>query len=128
MTMNVPGAPTRKPRYGTIKIIIGSNHVIKGPDGIKRQYTTRDKSRFPKVKCVAVCLKCAKTFESEEDLLASHPDERVLRKQEEAHAYGFWSDEPLEPVEKTDNKVDKLEKADKKLNPVKVVGLLSDLE
>jgi hypothetical protein len=104
---------TPKKRFGLMKIQIDSNHIIKGPDGINRQFKTRDLTRNNKAKYVAVCLACKKTWENEEELMAAHPDERILRKQEEAHPYGFWSDEPLEKGNK---------------DPAKVVGLLSDLE
>lgn len=104
---------TKKKRFGLMKIRIESNHIIKGPDGVNRQFKTKDRTRHPKAAVVAVCLACKKTWETEEELLAAHSDERILRKQEEAHPYGFWCAEPLEKGNK---------------DPGKVLGLLSDEE
>lgn len=121
MTMNMPVTPTKKPRYGTFKIKIGSNHIIKTQDGIQRQFKVRDKSRHPKANVVCVCLYCKKTFADEETLLSEHPENRILEKQEEAHVYGWWSDDPIEPS--TDEKQNKLA-----VKSGKVLGLLSDEE
>lgn len=115
MTMSVP-TPAKKVRFGTMKVRINSNHIIKGPDGIKRQFQTLDKSRYPKAVCSCVCLKCNKSYEDEETLLADHPDNRTLTKNEEAHLYGWWCNEPANPDAKG------------KLDPAKVLGLLSDEE
>ena len=109
--MNTATSNAKKVRFGTFKIRIGSNHVIKGPDGIKRQFTTLDISRHPEVKTIAVCLKCGEKYETEEALLAAHPENRVLAKNEESHPYGWWSDDVKEGGKKKD-----------------VIGLLSDEE
>lgn len=120
MNMGAQQQQTRKVRFGTMKIRIGSDHIIKGPDGIARQFKTLDKSRHPKAKMVCVCLKCNKQFDTEEDLLANHPDERILQKQEEAHPYGWWSNDPVNPDDKPSK--------DGKIDPTKVLGLLSDVD
>lgn len=108
-----PVKPERKKRLGLMKIRIDSNHIVRGPDGVNRQFKVLDITRMPKIKHVAVCLMCKKTWDSEEELVAAHPDNRIMYKQEEIHPYGFWSDEPVEKGNK---------------DPGKVVGLLSDEE
>ena len=71
--------------------------MIKNADGIIRQYTVQDLSRHVtaegKEPPVCVCLYCKKTFANEQELLVSHPEERVLRKQEESHIFGWWLEE-----------------------------------
>ena len=111
--MNVPVQQTKKPRYGLMMARIGSNHNIKLADGIVRSYKVKDKTRHPKVKCVALCLGCNKKHATLEELIADHPDEVILRRQEEKHVYAFWSDDPIDAKDK---------------DPAKVVGLLSTEE
>lgn len=115
---NMPAPPLkqeRKPRYGTIKVKIDSNHIIKGPDGVNRQYKVKDISRHPGVKTACICLKCGKAWPTESEMKADHADEQILVRQSEAHIYGWWSEDPAEPT------------ADKKPKDLaKVIGLLSD--
>lgn len=116
---NAPLKSVRQKRFGLMKIKIDSNHVIKGPDGINRQFKTKDITRHPKLKTTVVCLACKKTWDTEEELIAAHPDERIMRKQEEPHPYGWWCDDLIVLKEK-DDKTPK--------DPAKVVGFLSDEE
>lgn len=118
--MNAPTTPSRNPRYGLMMARIGTNHVIKNSDGVVRQFKVRDKSRHPTAKCVAVCLHCNQKFQTVEDLIADHPDEAILRKQQEKHVYVFWSEDPVDKTEKSDK--------DKKLGFDKILGLLSTEE
>lgn len=106
---------TRKPRFGCVKILIDTRHNVKGPDGQIRCFQVRDKSRLSEsTKLTAVCLKCNKTYKSVDDLLRTHPSEQVMRKQEETHLYGWWSDDIADK--------------EKPESPTNVVGLVSDLE
>ncbi len=118
--MNAPPLKAGKPRYGTMKIRIGSNHVVSGPDGIKRQFQTRDISRFAsKAKYVCVCFRCNKQWENEAALLMDHPENRILEKQEEEHVYGFWS---LVYTDFTEPKKGET------IDYTRIIGLMSDEE
>jgi hypothetical protein len=114
-----------KVRFGLIKVFIGSDHVIKGPDGLNRQFKVRDKSKFPKVECQCVCLTCNKAFEDEETLLAEHPENRIMTKQQEKHVYAWWSTKPVIAAV-ADVKAEK----DKKVvvDYTNIIGLMSDEE
>ena len=128
--MNKMSAPplqaSKKRRLGLMKARIGSRHVIKGPDGVARSCTVREKIRFSKVATTCVCLSCKKTFETEEELIEAHPDTQVMRKQEESHVYAWWSVDPVVKAVEPETKDPKA-----KAPPIdwgKIVGLLSDEE
>lgn len=123
MTMQAMNQP-RGIRYGLIKIRIGSTHMVKGPDGKKRYYVVVDKSRHLSLNAVCVCFECKQTWSTEEELKAAHPEEREMRKNEEKHVYGWWSEEiDAEKPEKTNGK----KKSDGP-DPDRFIGLLSDVE
>lgn len=110
-----PVKPTKDKRYGLMKVRIGTNHVVRCADGIKRQFEVKDLSRHPKIKTIAVCFHCAKEWKNEAELVAAHPDEEIMQRQQEQHLYGLWNDEPTAPVAEG-----------QKVNLGTVVGLLSD--
>lgn len=120
-----PVSSGKQPRYGLMMARIDSNHVLRTPDGIERQYKVKNANRFPKANTVAICFFCKKQHATIEDLVADHPDEKVMRKQQERHVFALWSDDPLDGVKKEESK-------EKKEKPVidynKVVGLLSTEE
>lgn len=120
--MQRPGAAKKK-RTGLFKALIGSRHIIKGPDGKNRSFTVKEKMRHSRAKMVCVCLLCKKTWPDEAELIAAHPETTTMRKQEEAHVYAWWSEDAIVPVEV---KADKDTK--KPLDPMNIIGLLSDEE
>lgn len=81
-------------RYGLMKVAPDSTHMVKGSDGVMRQYTVKDSDRHKKAKSSWVCLRCQKTWAKEEELIAAHPEPAVLKRQQEAHPYGQWSEDP----------------------------------
>lgn len=101
----------RKKHVGLFKILVGTTHMVKGSDGVKRQFRVTDKNRGSVKDVSCVCLACNATYADEAELRAKHPEESVLRKQQEPHPFGWWSNQP---------------KAKGDADPGKVVGLLSD--
>jgi hypothetical protein len=101
-------------RLGLFKILVGSDHVIKGKDGIQRQFRAIDKTRHPRLKTGLICLHrdcIGKIHDTEEALFAAHPDDGVMVRQGEAHPYGWWNQTPA---------------VEGDTDPGKVFGLLSD--
>jgi hypothetical protein len=83
----------RRIRYGLMRILVGSTHVIVGPDGKHRQFAVLDRARHRSAKCVAVCLGCNRTWATVEELIAAHPSATEMVKSEAKHPYGWWCDE-----------------------------------
>ena len=100
-----------KARVGLMKVRINSNHIVRGADGINRQFNTKDLQLWSRAKKVLICVACKRTFATEQELLAYHQADPG-RLEREAHPYGFWSEDPIGESEK----------------PGLVVGLLSDEE
>lgn len=101
----------RKQRFGILKIFVGTTHMVKGPDGVQRQFRVGDKTRGNSKDLTCVCLKCQQTYADEATMRAAHADEHVLRKQSEAHPFGWWNNTPKTKEDK---------------DPGRVIGLLSD--
>ena len=80
-------APSKKKRFGVFKIIPGATQTLRFRDGIDRIVTTRERRECGDVKTVAVCIKCQKEWPNEKELLAAHPSDKIMQKQEEAHPY-----------------------------------------
>ncbi len=74
---------------GTHKARAGSNHVVKGKDGVGKQMPILDKTRKLGLKGTCLCLTCGLEESSEAKLLAAHPDESILRRQDECHVYAW---------------------------------------
>jgi len=98
-------------KTGLLKMKVGSNHVIKekkrGQPG--ESVTVRDRGQYPEAKMVVRCLKCRKDYKTEKEMVADHPTAAEMKEANEAHVWGFWSDEK-DPVDQ------------------RVLGLLSDVE
>lgn len=110
--MNTQSKPeTPKKRYGLMRVRVESNHVLR-IGGVRQQVRARDRSRFPDAKQVEwTCIWCRDhggrgTFKTESELVASHPSRSVMTKQEEAHVYFAWCNDP-EPseLEKLDDEI-----------------------
>ena len=104
--------PAKKKKLGLFPITIGSNHVFKNADGIRRQFRAGDIRLVEDPEAKLYCFRCKQSYASKVEMLAAHGPDSELQKQEDGHPYGYWSDKPLV-------------KGDK--NPAKVVGLLSDI-
>jgi hypothetical protein len=119
-----------------MKLRIGTNHVVRCPDKVIRQYKVRDKRLHPYAKTVAICLFCKEQWPTEQELLAAHPETNIMVKQEEPHVWGYWSDDPVNPPDKTEEKPEAKAKKpeangkadEKKFDPSNVLGFLSDEE
>jgi hypothetical protein len=91
-------------KYGCIAARIGTNHMVKlrvdwtseqgrsFRKGTNVQLTCLDITRHPeltKTKGLVTwhCVYCRQDWESKEELIAAHPDNRILAKQLETHLY-----------------------------------------
>jgi|HubBroStandDraft_1064217.scaffolds.fasta_scaffold24572_8 hypothetical protein len=91
-------------RYGCIAARIGSNHMVKlkvdwtSPQGrtirkgINVQLACEDITRHPDLTTAPGlvkwhCVYCRQDWDTKEELVASHPDNRILAKQNETHLY-----------------------------------------
>lgn len=116
--MSIPGVPsqTQRKRCGVFAARIGSDHHVKFsiaaprryrngqvnesdppiPAGMKQYVCVEDISRHPEVKGHVRwhCTYCRQDWSSKEELVAAHPDNRVLQKQEEAHMYYALAEVP----------------------------------
>lgn len=109
----------KKRRAGLMKAVIGSTHLIKGKDGKTRSFIVKEYSQYPLANVKALCLYCRKSWETAEKLMEEHPSHNVMVKQGEPHVIVLWSDDPLEAPDPNQPK-------DKKPDPNKVIGFLSD--
>lgn len=91
-SINVPVAGPKKKRYGLFKVRPGSDHVIRCPDGQARQFKVGERRHLKEgATLLCYCKYCKKDWPTEQDLLAAHPDQVVMIKQEEDHAY-VWKE------------------------------------
>ena len=132
MSMSMPGQvrPTITgsavmKKCGLLRAAIGSDHLIvvqpKDKDGkpmgpSREVYTrVRDRLYHPDAKAVLVCLheRCrGKSWKNEQAMRAEHPDQLRMEKQGEAHVYAAWSEDPVDPGDKTQGVIGLLSAAD----------------
>jgi hypothetical protein len=131
-------------KYGCIAARIGTDHMIKlrvdwtteqgrmVRKGTNVQLSCQDITRHPELtKAPGVvkwhCVYCRQDWDTKEELLASHPDNRILAKQNETHLYyatAQRSAAPGKPAKMDGNKV-----VAEAVEPTEsVVKLLSDEE
>lgn len=109
----------KQKKYGLLEVKVGSNHIVRTRDRVKRQVRVRDLGKYRDLTCVCVCLSCGKEYKDEYDLQSQHDDEHKMFLEEQVHVWGYWSEEPadrppmLEPTDthETDDKPKK-KKAD----------------
>lgn len=115
-SMQAPLAMNQK-RYGCFVARIGTDHFHKFrvpfstrfrngeatgqtvAPGIKLYSIVEDITRHPEVKdhVMWYCAYCRQEWKSKEELLAAHPDNKVLVKQQEAHLYYAVAEVPGVP-------------------------------
>jgi len=134
------------PRFGCIAARIGSDHMLKlrvditvgAPGQIPKtlrkgtsiQLGVHDLSRNPAFGREAkwYCVYCRQDWDSKEELLAAHPDNRILAKQQETHLYYAHVQRPASSGKPAKHD-DKGKEVSPAVEPVEgVVMLLSDEE
>lgn len=111
--MSMPGqaranihAPAPTKRVGLLRMPAGSDHMItvvtsEGPRGVYCRALPRD--AVPKAKTVFICLNPActgRSWPTYAAMTAAHPEPSVMAKRVEAHVYGLWSEDPVDPKNK----------------------------
>lgn len=91
-----PVSAVRQPRFGLMAALVGSDHMVKCKDGVKRQFRVVARRTHPKVKAQAHCLTCGLSADTMDELLSSHPETGIMERQQEAHVYLYRAE--------TDNK------------------------
>ncbi len=94
---------TKTPVRGITKAKHGTNHPMRGTDGVVTMVPVRDRSRYPHAKvrhiCLnAICMAAGRKWTSLESLIAEHPEQKIMARQEETHVVAMWSDDPLVAV------------------------------
>jgi hypothetical protein len=126
-------------RTGLIPMAIGAARIIRGKDGMRRQYEAREMrteiaraerdGRTLRISCV--CFECRKNYPSFEALAGDHPTTAEMKELNESHTFAYWCDDNFDPkgVENIDalkGELQALEAAHK--SAVQGIAKLSDVE
>lgn len=125
-------APPRV-KYGMLLVRVGSNHVVKCADNVRREFRVRDAARHPNANRVVVCLTCNRQYASKEELLADsdHPDYAVMAQNSSTHVWGYWSEDAADGknAERVDRKAkDKDGATVAAVDYGKIIGLMAESE
>jgi hypothetical protein len=117
MTMSMPGAqrptaitPAITRKTGLVRMQAGASFQLMirphGPDqpAVPVYATARAKADAGKVKAVHVCLHPAcsgKSWPGFSAMATQHPERNVMAKTGEVHVYGLWSEDPVDPKDKS---------------------------
>jgi hypothetical protein len=112
-----------KARRGLMKLRIGSQHMIDG-----KAVVVGNKDDYPQAKTTVRCLHCRGEWATTEEMLAAHPEHRVMEQREESHPWAWFSADPSAPPQKpakgmSEEQLAQLKAANDAIPPI---GLLSD--
>ena len=111
---------TTKHRYGMVKARLKSRHVLLCPDGTRQQFEVTELRRKLNARTICLCFDCGKKAETEDALIAAHPEQYEMAKLKEKHTYAWVH---LEDI--------KLDDKGKPIDPKAkdtVIGLLSNVD
>lgn len=124
---------TKKKRFGVFKVAVGSTHMVRQKNGKDAQFTAAERTRFPEAKTVVRCKskECrGREWPDEKSMLADHPATSVMVKQEEEHAYYWWSTDPqpekAAEVATTLSKDTPKDERERALAKIPIIGILTD--
>lgn len=112
------GTPIRvegvQPRYGCLRMVVGSSHVLpvtdakgaalkdRGGRAVTVRTTAKDRRLYPHASGFLFCLHadCAgKAWATEGELVRAHPSALDMARDKASHVIGFFSPDPVNPPE-----------------------------
>jgi len=112
--MGIPGAvrptiqgPAVTKRTGMLRMLAGSDHMLtlrpKDGPAVRAQVKARDRREVLNAKVVFVCLHHAcegKSWPDERAMRMDHPAPHEMDRVQQAHVYGLWSNDLVDPKDK----------------------------
>jgi len=87
-----------KKRTGLLQVRVGSNHIVRCADGVKRQFEVKPLDAYPNASKVCVCLSTNTVYPTYAEMFAAQPSASELRKEETSIVWAYWSEDTEESL------------------------------